>query len=97
LYIQLGDERRSNSRVSLNRDFSRKTLNRDGSRASFLNMDTRHTDSHAENLNKEKEKLEKRIKELELSKIKVIWPILIFSWKKKMKISPRSEINLKFR
>ena len=80
--MNLADQKRSNSRATLHRDLSKHTLNRDASRTSFLNMETRHGDSQVESLTKEKEKLEKKVKELEISKIKVMLK-LTFSLRKK--------------
>lgn len=73
LNMKLQDEKRSTSRATLNRDYSRGTLHRDHSRNSFLGFDGKLQDAQIENLNKERDKLEKRVKEVELEKIKVIF------------------------
>lgn len=71
LNMKLGDEKRSASRATLQRDVSRGTLHRDQSRNSFIGYESSRLESQIETLTKDKEKLEKRIKELELSKIKL--------------------------
>lgn len=71
LNMKLQDEKRSASRATLHRDFSRGTLNRDQSRSSILGFDSKLQETQIDNLSREKDKLEKRVKELELEKIKV--------------------------
>lgn len=71
LNMKLGDEKQLASRATLHRDVSRGTLNRDTSRTSFFGHDKTQQDGQIDTLTKEKEKLEKKVKELELSKIKV--------------------------
>lgn len=71
LNMRLADEKQNTSRASMNRDLSRATLHRDPSRGSFYDYNTKNNDAKVENLKKDKDKLEKRIKELEIDKIRV--------------------------
>lgn len=69
--MRLADEKQNTSRASMNRDLSRATLHKDPSRGSFYDYNTKNNDVKVETLKKDKEKLEKRIKELEIDKIRV--------------------------
>lgn len=71
LNMRLADEKQNTSRVSMNRDISRATLHKDPSRGSFYDYNVKNNDAKVETLKKDKEKLEKRIKELEIDKIRV--------------------------
>lgn len=73
LNMKLGDEKRSASRTTLQRDISTRTLHKDASRNSFMGYESSkyNLEQQIEALTKEKDKLEKRVKELELSKIKL--------------------------
>lgn len=71
LNMKLQDEKLSASRTTLNRDHSRGTLHRDNSRSSVIGFDNKLQETQIENLTKEKDKLDKRVKQLELEKIQI--------------------------
>lgn len=70
LQMKLGDEKHHASRVTLHRDVSRPSLNQDASHGSLLE-NTPNGYSKYDDMKKDKDKLEKRVKELELAKIKL--------------------------
>lgn len=73
LNMKLGDEKRSASRTTIQRDFSRGTLNKDNSRNSFNDISNSRSiyESQIDLLTKDRESLVKKVKELELEKIKL--------------------------
>jgi hypothetical protein len=71
LNMRLADEKQNTSRATMHREQSRATLNRDPSKGSFYDYSGKNSDAKVESLKKDKGKLEKRIKELEIDKIRV--------------------------
>ena len=73
LNMKLGDEKRSASRTTMQREMSRGTLQKDNSRNSFIELSNNRSiyESQIEMLTKDRESLVKKVKELELAKIKL--------------------------
>ena len=69
LNMKLGDEKHQASRASLQRDASRPILYKDMSNSSLI--DNNKSDSKIDQLKRDRDRLEMRVKELELEKIKL--------------------------